>query len=260
MVELILPAKAGDDLNWERALLEAKRVVACGEEVLWMLDLGLEAADFKLEDEMSFRAASLALKQFTAQCLFSGVKGVSFYRGKIELSRVDSLERWLRMAAAELPEDLPIFLFFDVSFYSRMEALLLTSPERFEHFEITLSPDYRTRGKAPSLGVCLPEAQACSSAVLEQLEQLLQKLDLGERSYRIVYEPFLTEQWDGLDEIIVLETALSLRGERMLKGFRAAGGVVLKFGVEGFEPPAYWSQTSRASQTALYPDRRLEIL
>lgn len=26
-------------------------------------------------------------------------------------------------------------------------------------------------------------------------------------------------------------------------------------GVEGFEPPTYWSQTSRASRTALYPDR-----
>lgn len=25
------------------------------------------------------------------------------------------------------------------------------------------------------------------------------------------------------------------------------------FGAEGFEPPAYWSQTSRASQTALCP-------
>ncbi len=26
------------------------------------------------------------------------------------------------------------------------------------------------------------------------------------------------------------------------------------FGAEGFEPPTYWSQTSRASQTALCPD------
>ncbi len=26
-------------------------------------------------------------------------------------------------------------------------------------------------------------------------------------------------------------------------------------GAEGFEPPAYWSQTSRASQAALYPDK-----
>lgn len=32
---------------------------------------------------------------------------------------------------------------------------------------------------------------------------------------------------------------------------------VLKMvGVEGFEPPTYWSQTSRASRTALYPDTK----
>ena len=30
-------------------------------------------------------------------------------------------------------------------------------------------------------------------------------------------------------------------------------------GVEGFEPPTYWSQTSRASQAALYPGKKAQV-
>lgn len=42
----------------------------------------------------------------------------------------------------------------------------------------------------------------------------------------------------------------SLRGQNYLAALPLIG-----FGAEGFEPPTYWSQTSRASQTALYPDK-----
>jgi hypothetical protein len=47
----------------------------------------------------------------------------------------------------------------------------------------------------------------------------------------------------------VIEEAVSVQGQRHLKGFIAAGGE--KFGAEGFEPPTHCSQSSCASQTAL---------
>lgn len=31
------------------------------------------------------------------------------------------------------------------------------------------------------------------------------------------------------------------------------------FGAEGFEPPAYWSQTSRANQAALCPEKGINL-
>lgn len=41
-------------------------------------------------------------------------------------------------------------------------------------------------------------------------------------------------------------------GKKMI--FSVINDLEKSIGVEGFEPPAYWSQTSRASQAALYPD------
>lgn len=253
--EVLLSARLGDDLNWEQALEKAKRLVSENRRILWVLDLGLERADFDLEDEMAFQAASVAIRQFCSCCLVPGVDGVVLYRGRLDLSLADSMAAWLRMGAALLPEDLSIFLDFDVTGMSRIDALSLSSPERFEHFEVRLSPEVRIFGKDPSLGICIPEADAW-----EEVEKILKKLDEEKRSYRVVYEAFLTEQWDGLDEILVLEEVLSARGLRKLKGFLASGGRVIKVGAEGFEPPAYWSQTSRASQAALCPEDRMESL
>ena len=244
MVEIVLRARLGDDLNWGEALAQAE-----GKEVLWILDLGIEANEFNFEDEMAFQACSLALKHFAELCLLPGVRGVVLYRGPMNLSEADTLAAWLRLAASVLPEDLPLFLSFNVEALSRTEALALASPGRFEHFELILTPEVRQRGKNPALGVCMPQ-----EGFVQEMEQVLQRLDTEEKSYRIVYEAVLTEQWDGLDEILVLENSLSPRGERNLKGFLAAGGTVKRIGAEGFEPPAYWSQTSRASQTALCPE------
>ena len=87
----------------------------------------------------------------------------------------------------------------------------------------------------------------------------------------MIEELFLTESWEGVDRLYVLSEATTSQGKRKLLGFCAAGGTVIvegeslglpnevlvkNFGAEGFEPPAYWSQTSRASQTALCPAKK----
>ena len=69
----------------------------------------------------------------------------------------------------------------------------------------------------------------------------------------MIPETRLNEMWDGLDEIYVIDEAVSIQGERHLKGFIAAGGE--KFGAEGFEPPTLCSQSRCASQTALCSER-----
>ena len=43
---------------------------------------------------------------------------------------------------------------------------------------------------------------------------------------KIIFETFLSEEWDGLDHLIALEDSLSIQGLRKIKGFEVSGGVV----------------------------------
>lgn len=264
-----LPAKPHDDLHWH---IE-------GSPKIFEFDLGLHEPYFPLEDELHFQALSAALTHFSKeiwpQCPESSA---ILYRGSADFSisfrwtevqeanykiwkenhppAVEShLKRlfcteafvtYFQMLAHRLPDELPITLILDLQNTGTLaETLHLLSPERFDHFTLHTGLSFSS-----PLGVCFPPDRECSGEILQRMDFLLTTLP----SFRPVYEPLLTEQWDGLDEIIVFADALTPQGERKLKGFQAAGGSVTRiFGAEGFEPPTYWSQTSRASQTALYP-------
>jgi hypothetical protein len=43
----------------------------------------------------------------------------------------------------------------------------------------------------------------------------------------VISERYLNESWDGVDELLVLECAISQQGERKLRGFLAAGGEII---------------------------------
>ena len=88
----------------------------------------------------------------------------------------------------------------------------------------------------------------------EGIDACLMELERRGTPYRLIAEMYLTEEWDDLDDLIIFSPLLSKQGLRKVQGFVAAGGRVRKFGVEGFEPPAFCSQSRRASQAALYPD------
>ena len=74
----------------------------------------------------------------------------------------------------------------------------------------------------PTLGVCLP-----TEVLKSEREAFLESLDGVD--YRMVSETFLSEEWDGLDTIVVMQP-ISASGRRKLMGFCAAGGVVATFG------------------------------
>ncbi len=159
-----------------------------------------------------------------------------------------------------LPDDLEASVHFDVSGMSKAKAAMLTSPERYPWVNVVCKP--RIIGNS-SLGVLFPIEDLCTPETLEKFDELFGQMSTP---YRIVYEATFTESWNGLDEVVVLPETLSSLGKRRLLGFCAAGGVVWTkgdavgvpgekiFGVEGFEPPTFWSQTRRASQAALYPE------
>ena len=180
---------------------------------------------------------------------------IILYKGTPE----KDLSRIIDQLVAELPDELAASVHFDIKEFTMAKAAMLTSPERYPW--VNVKPQLGQAG-AP-LGVLFPIEELCNQQMLKTFDELFAQI---KSPFRIVYEAIFTESWDGLDEVIVLPNALSKLGRRKLLGFAAAGGSIWtkgeplglaqekSFGVEGFEPPTFWSQTRRASQAALYPE------
>lgn len=236
-----LAARPHDSLDWK---IE-------GTPSVFEFELGLTEPYFPLDDELHFQSLAAALTHFTKEVWprFPDSKGI-LYRGKADFSlffrwteaqeenyRIWKGERpagseahlkrlfcaeafvnYFQMLAHRLPDELPLTLILDPSHTGNLaETLHLLSPERFEHFEVESGFKYES-----NVGVCFPPDEACTIEVLEELDALMKTLP----SFKPVYEPLLTEQWDGLDEIYVVK--VTERGKRKLLGFEAAGGKVHK--------------------------------
>lgn len=178
----------------------------------------------------------------------------------LKLFSIQLMMQYLHQLAAPLPDDIDIFVQIEgLDSLRPSERVELISDEHFSY--ITLD---RAKNNEATIGVVLPQIGQVNYDVLDQI---LLTLDGQNISYRVIPEKLLTEKWCGIDELIVISRAVSTEGIRMLQGFNAAMGSVIwigdaiegiegesferRFGAEGFEPPTFWSQTRRASQTAL---------
>lgn len=72
------------------------------------------------------------------------------------------------------------------------------------------------------LALCLPEATEW-----EEVHSVIERLDTP---FRVIPEQILTNEWDGVDQLIVFSKGVTERGRRKLLGFCAAGGTVLTVG------------------------------
>ncbi len=152
----------------------------------------------------------------------------------------DALSSYCQLLAHHLPDELPLVLCFNAEFLpSLSRALNLLSRERFEHFLLALqTPSW----PMPSLhwnqdglsfrplpaptALCFPKNDLMTEETFFEIDKILDALYESNQSFRVVFEEFLTEQWEGLDEIQVLPHALSAQGKRKLLGFEAAGGKI----------------------------------
>jgi hypothetical protein len=213
------------------------------------------------------------------------------HKGDEVLYRAQMLAEYLHRLLSFLPETVLPFALIDVGQgVSLAKAAQVFSSARFEHVHLAIKgaeiphsgicwrgghpakgwlgptcPPLRS-SSVPFLGVLLPSDSCLNSSLSEILQDLLHHLTEKEESFRVISEEKLTEQWNGLDELIVISKAVSIQGRRKLLGFIAAGGKVLTvgqslnlpeeklIGAEGFEPPTHCSQSSCASQTALCSD------
>jgi hypothetical protein len=80
------------------------------------------------------------------------------------------------------------------------------------------------------LGVCLPLISLCRPSHYQGLDNAIEILTRYQIPFRLVPEISITMDWDGLDYLIVVTKSLSFQGLRKLRGFCAAGGVVICIG------------------------------
>lgn len=209
-----LPASLRDDLDWSVQVPE-------DQAILWELDLGLPSFEFLPDNTAAFFSFSLAIEEFTKTlwpAFHSRTFGVSLYRGPLptdqqfpathwdpQLCRLQLLSEYLQRLISFLPDTVLPFAFFSENLSPMQKA-------KFSHLHLTTQTP-----PATPLGLYLPEGDD-----LEEIEEILAK-----HVVRIIPEEKLTEQWDGIEKLIVPNHLLSLTGRRKLLGFIAAGGEVV---------------------------------
>lgn len=254
-IDLIdVPLKEQEDLCFKELQLKAS---GKKEPLCWRLDLGLERPFFPLEDRLVFEALSLGLKQFAQELYKEGNRQKAFlYLGSGDLRThflwtekqceefslwqkiraplekehaerlfcMDAFVSYFQLLAHSLPDSLEIAIEMDLSSCGTLaEKFHLASKERFEYFDLHLKGVEVDPLKQQA--ICLPKDSSLSEEVLNRLDQLFHQLN---PPYRVLSEPLLAESWAGVDQIYVLDGTLGVLGERMLKGFEAAGGEVIR--------------------------------
>lgn len=221
-----LPCQPHHDLNWSAQLATAKE---SGQKIVWYFNLGLEDPFFPITDDLRFSSIALALQQFTKDVwpLFQDqTLALSLYRGLL----VDFVI-YFQMLAHKLPDEAPIWLLFEIeSHLSIPEALKRISFEGYEHFKIALNglPLPVEGYKWDKDKITYETISSDTGAVFPVNEAESGRFDLllSQGPVRVVYEAYLSEQWQGLDKLLILSNSLTVQGNRMVKGFLATGGQV----------------------------------
>ena len=191
---------------------------------------------------------------------------------------------------ALVPETVPAYLLFDLRCpISREMIPIFFSKERFAHFQLTLKGSPYILGDAlwnedevivpttaedVALGIALPLDERLSNVLIKKLSDVFKILHARQIPYRVIPEAELHLEWHGIETLIFFSEKISALCKRGLMGFCAGGGSLVyadrelgfeneicfemwneRIGAEGFEPPTYCSQSSRASQTALCSDQ-----
>lgn len=213
LLHVRLPAHLSDDLNWPVQVPEDKAI-------LWELDLGLPFFEFLPDNTAAFFSFSIAIEEFSRKlwpAFHHRTFGVALYRGPLptekqfpsahwdaHLCRIQLLSEYLHRLVSFLPDTVLPFAFFN-------ETLSPMQKAKFEHIHLTTEAPPST-----SLGLYLPaDADVELNGILER------------HSVRIIPEEKLTEQWDGIEKLIVPDHPISATGRRKLLGFIAAGGEVV---------------------------------
>lgn len=190
--------------------------------------------------------------------------GISLYSGALDFTQLGESQNlnprifslhccdvaldYLNLLAGQLPGELPGCVLLDITALSDPLLLaLLLSKERFDRLHrvvtegvlpissltqssegiISSRSTAFSPGSDAKIGLCLPNRENCTLPHILTLEKALKNLMSQKIPFRIIPEATLTVEWDGLDQIQYSEKALSQQGMRKLRGFNAAGGILV---------------------------------
>lgn len=265
MKKIILPARGGDDLNWDSLVASVENE----SDLFWQIDLGLENGRLNLKDPALFSSCALALEQFSCKVwppLKERTRGVSLYCGvwdipgrlvwdesmevhfserledagftsldgkTVEIQRAlfcaDLFAQLMHRLLSLLPEESEVACTFEVSLFNDSPLLAaLFSRARFEHLRLLLEgTELPFHAREAPVGLLIPTDQKMTSEILEKLERLMIHLQEQKILFRFIPELLLGEEWDGLERLALIPEALTLPGQRLLRGFEIAGGTLL---------------------------------
>ncbi|MBA2367902.1 MAG: hypothetical protein H0V82_02625 [Candidatus Protochlamydia sp.] len=168
----------------------------------------------------------------------------------------DASMEYLGLLAAQLSDELPVYLFLDASSLALdpLKQLQLLHPESvsplnlaikgcnlpiqgwgWENFATPIGYCGQNLLQLPAkldvkIGVCIPSLAYCKPSHWEGIGQALEEFGKRGIEYKLMAEENLITNWDGLDFLIYTPSVLSFQGKRKLQGFCAAGGTVVSTG------------------------------
>lgn len=123
-----------------------------------------------------------------------------------------------------------MLLLFDVTHLPPISALQSLSKERFEHFSIALRgmhlPIEGLRWDGDELLYHKVEGNAGAIFPKTSCERLGALVTIP--GVKLIFEQFVSEEWEGLDKLYVIAGSLSPQAKRKLSGFVAAGGEIIE--------------------------------
>jgi hypothetical protein len=221
-------------LDFKPARRKALETVARNEKIDWFLDLGLvDNLTYPLGDEREGKALHLAIDHFLNE-LYSEFEpytnSLTLYQGspffKIKGDVYESaiaFSQYLEYLVINIPDRLKLKLDFRCESMTALERARLINRELYSHFHYTLNG--QSLEAYSDKGILLPSVHA-DEYQFKGYELLMNELD----DFRIIFEPYLTSEWDGLNELYVLSHSITPQARRKLLGFNAAGGTVVTVG------------------------------
>lgn len=227
---LSVPMGLQANLKWVKEMELAKKIQAEKRYIIW--DFGLSPP----QDEAEFLSYQLAVEHFK-EYLFplftSNSLGAIVYKGRWDSTKKEQLH-FFKSLLPSFPETLTPLLFLENSTLSRADFYYHFSPEHFDGFLVaTEDPSgfpYMGREWATLSNQRIPKAIVIPSLEIEDKsvwEEVAEVIDQFPKPFRLIPEPFLTQEWHGVEQLYLFPHFTTAFGKRAVQGFLATGGELI---------------------------------
>ncbi len=213
---LRLDASLRSKLDWSEQIKAAEKF----EDFRWYLDFGtLKNKDFK-----SFQ---LALEHFMEVVYSQKPADVVVYKGA-----PSSVQDWkettlfLSQLVTPILGQVDLIVHLDLHHIASLaDQAMMIADENLAEMELEVSHSAFEVTPSAAVGVAVPDASGCEK-IYDQLNRALSTMLGKQTPFRLLSQESIISSWEGLDKLIVIQSAVDYDTDRQLQGFIAAGGKV----------------------------------